>query len=59
MATNPHNKNPNQSRPKPPLHGLSLSKSPIKKPRNIIRVESGRQTGSNKTRLHKAQQDGN
>ena len=25
-------------RPKPSLHGLSLSKSPIKKPRNIIRV---------------------
>ena len=24
--------------PKPSLHGLSLSKSPIKKPRNIIRV---------------------
>ena len=27
-------------RPKPPLHGLSLSKSPIKKSRNIIRVRS-------------------
>ena len=29
-------------RPKPPLHGLSLRKSPIKKPHNIIRIKSGR-----------------
>ena len=42
-------------RPKPLLHGLSLSKSLIKKPHNIIRIRSGRQTKSNKTRLHKAQ----
>ena len=32
-------------RPKSPLHGLSLKKSPIKKPRNIIQVGSA--TGSN------------
>ena len=32
-------------RPKPPLHGLSLKKSLIKKSRNIIRIESGRQIG--------------
>ena len=42
--------------PKPPLHGLSLSKSPIKKSRKISRVRLGRQTRSNKIRLHKAQQ---
>ena len=30
-------------RPKPPLHGLSLKKSLIKKPRNIIQVKSSRQ----------------
>ena len=30
-------------RPKPPLHRLSLKKSSIKKPRNIIRIELGRQ----------------
>ena len=29
--------------PKPPFHGLSLRKSPIKKPHNIIQVGSGRQ----------------
>ena len=43
-------------RPKPPLHGLSLSKSPVKKPLNIIRVELDCRTRSNKTRLHKTQQ---
>ena len=26
-------------RPKPPLHGLNLNKSPIKKPCNIIKVK--------------------
>ena len=40
--------------PKPSLHGLSLSKSIIKKPRNIIQVGLGRQTESNNTRLYKA-----
>ena len=34
---------------KPPLHRLSLSKSPTKKPHNIIRVGSGRQP--NQTQL--------
>ena len=39
-------------RRKPSLHGLSLSKSPIKN--HAILFGSGRQTESNKTRLHKA-----
>ena len=41
-------------RPKPSLHGLNLSRFLIKN--HAILFRSGCQTGSNKTRLHKAQQ---
>ena len=34
-------------RPKPSLHGLSLNKSPIKKPYNIIRVGSSNRIKQN------------
>ena len=39
---------------KPPLHGLSLSKSPIKNHATLF--ESSRQSDQTQTRLHKAQQ---
>ena len=39
-----------------PLHGLSLSKSPIKKPHNIIRVGLGRQPDQTQLGSTKAQQ---
>ena len=63
-ATTSYNlKNPNHgkiglyiwNRPKPPLHGLSLSKSPIKNHAILFGVGLGRQTESNKTKLHKTQ----
>ena len=41
-------------RPKPPLQGLSLKKSPIKNHATLFRV--GSSSKSNTTRLHKAQQ---
>ena len=44
-------------RPKPPLHGLSIRKSPIKNHATLF--GSGCQTGSNKTRLYKTQQVAN
>ena len=40
-------------RPKPPLHGLSLKKSPIKNHATLFQVESSSE--SNTTRLYKAQ----
>ena len=46
-------------RPKLPFYGLSFSKSPIKNHATLFGlgwVGSGRQTGSNKTKFHKAQQ---
>ena len=42
-----------KTQPKPPLHGLSLGKSPIKNHATLF--GSSHQIGSNKTRLHKAQ----
>ena len=46
-----------QKKKKKKKHGNHTHhKTLITKPRNIIRVGSGHQTGSNKIRLHKAQQ---
>ena len=42
--------------PKPPLHGLSFKKSPIKNHATLFQVGLGRQLDQTQTRLHKTQQ---